>query len=106
MQHANPDWLVQAEENMMIGPNLSKVIWTWFESMNLNLNHSFVMQNSVGEKPPLYRHGNWKNIDWRSQMWLPNKAYEFTKRYLPVPPANSGKISIKQTNFQLSATDM
>lgn len=60
VQHANPDWLVQAEENTMTGPNFSEVIWAWFESMNLNLNHSFVMQNSVYEKPPLYRPGKLK----------------------------------------------
>lgn len=26
VQHANPNWLVQAEENMMTGPNFSEVI--------------------------------------------------------------------------------
>lgn len=67
--------------------------------MNLNLNQSFVMPNSVCEKPPLYRHGKLKKkIGWRSQSWLPNG---FTKRHIPVPPTNSGRFCMKQTNFLL-----
>lgn len=43
---------------------------------------------------------NWKNIGWRSQTWLPNEVYVFTRRYFPVPPT-SGKMRMKQTHFQL-----
>lgn len=102
MQHANPDWLVNF---LMAGSSFSKVIWTWFESVNLNLHHSSMMQNSVCEKPTLCRHGKLKKHWLKTSKlvaWLPvAEAYEFTRTYLTAPPTNSGKICRKQSNFEL-----
>lgn len=99
MQHANSDWLVQDGEKMIVGSSFSKVIWTWFEPMNLNLYRSSRMQNSVCKKPTGTE--NWKNIGWGSQSWLPNEAYKFTRRHLTAPPTNSGQICREQSNFEL-----